>query len=70
MRQLSDTEINELASRTGARKIAVENFLSTMGEDEYAARTNLRQDAREYKWNSATRSAISTGIRIANGRKV
>lgn len=68
MRQLSETEISELASRTGVRKIAVENFLSTMGEDEDDARYNLIEDARSYKWNMATINAIMRGISIACGR--
>jgi len=65
MRQLTNTEIETLASRKGARRIAVENFLSTMGEDAHAAAGNLAQDAASYGWNGATRAAIAAGIRMA-----
>ena len=57
-------QIETLASRNGVRRIAVENFLGTLGLEgsALAAKLNLRQDARDYKWNAATQSAIARGI--------
>lgn len=66
MRRLTSTEIEKLASRKDVRRIAVENFLGTMGGlTEWEARANLGLDARLYKWNTATRRAIEMGIRLA-----
>lgn len=65
-RELTSEEIGKLASRAGVRKIAVENFLMSMGDDASAARANLGQDARDYKWNSATQKAIRDGISLAS----
>jgi hypothetical protein len=63
---LSSTDITKLASRKGVRKIAVENFLGTLGSEGPAGRSgalqNLYSDAASYKWNSATVSAITSGI--------
>jgi len=66
MRQLSNEEIEKLATRVGVRRIAVENFLATMGTDKFAAMSNLRLDAGLYHWNNATVRAIADGIRIAS----
>ena len=64
---ISINEIEELASKKGVRKIAVENFLMTLPtEDENAewnAYMNLDMDSRLYKWNSATLKAIKSGIK-------
>jgi hypothetical protein len=66
MRQLTSEEIEKLASRKGVRRIAVENFLSTMGSDSSAAYGNAEQDTRDYNWNAPTRNAIYAGISLAN----
>jgi hypothetical protein len=65
MRTLTNPEIEKLASQTGVRRIAVENFLSSMGNDSSQARANLRLDGRSYGWNVETRKAIETGIQLA-----
>jgi len=65
MRKLTLKEIEKLSNRKGVRKIAVENFLFSMGEDGRTALSNLYLDASLYKWNSATINAIQKGIRIA-----
>lgn len=63
---LTPTDITKLASRRGVRKIAVENFLSTLGHEgpagEAGARRNLYADAASYGWNAATVNAINAGI--------
>lgn len=66
MRRLTSEEITKLASRVGVKKIAVENFLMSMGENHSDARSNLSVDARSYKWNSATVKAIRAGIALAS----
>lgn len=51
-----------------ARKIAVENFLSTVSGcecDDYAI-LNLRSDARLYGWNHDTVHAIAEGIKLTS----
>ena len=65
MRQLTIPEINKLASRKNVRKIAVENFLMSMGDNPLAASINMRYDADLYKWNSVTIQAIKAGIVLA-----
>lgn len=70
MRKLTLEEISKFASRRGVRKIAVENFLMSMGEMEYNARANLRIDARLYGWNNSTVLAIQAGINLASKREV
>jgi len=65
MRQLTDREIAALAGRAKVRRIAVENFLGTMGEDRMAAHGNLALDAGLYGWNAATVAAINKGIELA-----
>lgn len=64
--KLLDAQITMLAGRSKVRKIAVENFLSSMGgltRDE--ALGNLYLDAGLYRWNSATIEAIRKGIMLA-----
>lgn len=51
-RKLTDEELDELASRPGARRIAVENFLFS----------NLQLDTGLYHWNAATVCAIREGL--------
>jgi len=61
---LTAKRIEELASKPNVRKIAVENFLSTLGDMDYnSALGNLELDANLYNWNTATVSAIREGIR-------
>ena len=67
MRNLEIDEIKKLAGRKGARTIAVENFLGTMGEDEASAWGNLVMDRGLYGWKHATVNAISDGIKKASG---
>lgn len=56
-------QIAELANRKGVRRIAVLNFVGSLGrEGPMAAKLNLAQDARDYKWNAATQAAIRRGI--------
>jgi len=67
MKQLTNDEIAKYAERPGVRKIAVENFLSTLGQagnmrNEFL---NMRADAKVYRWNDATLGAIEDGIRQA-----
>ena len=66
MRELNKEEITKLANRKGVRKIAVENFLMSMGNDANIAYANLSLDTRLYNWNSATVKAILKGINLAN----
>ena len=65
---LSSAQIEALAARKSVRRVAVENFLGTLGSEgpagEIGARRNLYQDARDYKWNSATQAAILRGISL------
>lgn len=65
MRKLSNDEIEKFASKAGVKRIAVENFLMSMGENESDARANLNLDAGLYKWNAPTRNAILAGINLA-----
>lgn len=65
MRKLTADEIKKLAGRKGARRMAVENFLMSMGDDRFHALNNLAYDAIVYRWNPETRKAIGDGIDIA-----
>lgn len=61
---ITANEIEQLATRKDVRRIAVANFLSTLkGLSQVEALANLQMDARLYKWNSATVSAIRDGIK-------
>lgn len=65
MANLTEEDIESLASRPGVRRIAVENFLGTLdGLTLYEATGNLKLDAKLYKWNVATVNAIQDGIDI------
>jgi hypothetical protein len=68
-RKLTAQEIEVLASREGARRIAVENFLMTVhvNPDARAASFNAIADGRVYGWNAATMKSIQAGIRLAFG---
>ena len=65
MRELTILEISKFANRKGVRKIAIENFLMTMGNNPLAASINMGYDADLYKWNNATIKAIKDGIQLA-----
>jgi len=65
MRTLTSQEIEQFASYPKVKKIAVENFLATMGTDSSAAFGNLDLDLRLYNWNVATYCAIRAGIKAA-----
>lgn len=66
-KRLTYHEIEELASRPGVKRIAVENFLSTLPLElpRAAQYGNLEMDARSYRWNQATQEAIAAGIERA-----
>ena len=66
-RKLTDAELDELASRPGARRIAVENFLFSIPPSATPARmrANLDLDTRLYHWNAATVCAIRAGLKRA-----
>ena len=67
LRRLDVKEIDMLASRDGVRKIAVENFLMTISNNEtvWIAEQNLGLDAGLYNWDLKTIKAISEGIRLS-----
>ena len=63
---LAADRIEELASREGVNRTAVENFLGTLGDlSRDDARANLEQDVKAYRWNTATGRAIQQGIEEA-----
>jgi hypothetical protein len=68
MRDLSAAEIEKFASANGVKRIAVENFLSSLDSSigVMGNTMNMQMDARMYKWNTATQRAIEAGIRAAN----
>lgn len=67
MRQLTKGELDRFASRAGVKKVAVYNFLGTLGNADSMSGElgNLNQDARDYCWNAATVKAIEAGILLA-----
>lgn len=71
MRKLDLKEIQELASRPGIKKKAVENFLLTVhiNTSEPAAYLNMIRDAEMYNWNMETQEAIYEGILLSSGKK-
>lgn len=48
----------------GCKRIAVENFLMSVGKSRVEALMNLEMDAASYRWNAATVNAIRKGILI------
>ena len=60
-------EVEEFATRPEVKKIAVENFLMSMGTDFNNIIGNLTIDAKSYKWNKQTIQAILDGIFLAAG---
>ena len=67
MRKLTLEEIESLACRAKVRRIAVENFLMTMGTDVGNAYENANLDKGLYNWNAPTFGAIMKGINLAQG---
>lgn len=67
MRKLTNDEIQELSNTKNVIKIAVENFLTSMGTDVVEAMGNLSIDARQYRWNKETINAILEGMGLASG---
>ena len=62
---INEIEIGKLANRKNVRKVAVENFLCSLGDLTYGeAMQNLNMDANLYKWNAPTRNAIQKGLDI------
>lgn len=70
MRKLTSKEIEGFASREGVKRIAVENFLMSMGSDSMGATMNLHRDALVYRWNTKTVKAIQDGIQLAEFSEV
>ncbi len=67
MRLLTAEEIEMFASTEGVNRLAVENFLGTMGTElSNEALANLELDAIQYNWNRYTIRAIAAGILIAS----
>ena len=66
-RELTNKEIEALASAPKVRRIAVENALGTMGTSltQWEQEGNLRMDADMYGWNAPTVRAIRKGIALA-----
>jgi len=60
---LTRSEIQTLADRPGAKRVAVRNFLGTLEGLTYeAALSNLELDTRLYRWEYPTKQAIRDGI--------
>jgi hypothetical protein len=60
---LTTERINHLANGKNVRRIAVESFLGTLsGLNRRQAEANLAMDAKLYRWNRETVSAIQEGI--------
>lgn len=66
-RLLTGIEIFNLASRKGAKRVAVENFLSSLDNSMPSQfhLANLQRDGLVYHWNAATRNAVKAGILLA-----
>lgn len=68
MRSLTTSEIETILFKNPkAKRIAVLNFLSTIGNNDTAlgASMNLGSDAQVYQWNAQTVRAIKQGIELA-----
>jgi len=60
---LTAKRIEELAFGPKIRRVAVENFLSSLdGLDYQDAKANLEVDAASYRWSEETVSAVWQGI--------
>jgi len=65
---LTSQQIEKLASGKNVKRIAVENFLSSLSGNKSADFENCKMDAMLYKWNAATVTAINKGIALNNGK--
>lgn len=66
LRDLTGAEVEKFASLPKVKRIAVENFLSSLkGMSQYEAEMNLAMDAKSYKWSRETVKAIKDGIKLA-----
>lgn len=67
MRQLTNAEIEKFAGLPRVKRIAVENFLSSVeyNKNKTDAILNMLADAKIYKWNTETVDAIREGICLA-----
>jgi hypothetical protein len=54
---------NAMAKFKAAKRIAVENFVLSAGDNHMHNHMNLSMDAKMYKWNGATVSAIKKALR-------
>ena len=62
---LTIAQIEELANQTKVKKVAVENFLTTLrGLTKMEACMNLITDSKIYNWNKETIHAIRRGINL------
>lgn len=68
--KLTVKEVEGFASRDGVRRIAVENFLMSMGDSSMVALGNLVLDQRLYGWNRQTEEAIRDGISFARKKRI
>lgn len=60
---ITSQQIDELASRPKVKRVAVENFLSSLdGLSRQDAIGNLEMDAKSYKWARETKASIHEGI--------
>lgn len=66
--RLTDQEVDQFAARSGVRREAVENFLSSIDaeglDDVDNARSNLETDAALYGWDKSTVRAIALGVEL------
>ena len=62
--KLTTEQIEKLASANNVKRIAVENYLSSLTGNYMNDNINLDTDARLYKWNTPTINAIRKGIKI------
>lgn len=69
MRNLSSKEIDAILAKpkyAKARRIAVANFLLTLGgQSDMGAAINLGSDTRDYGWKAPTVNAIKEGMQLA-----
>lgn len=71
MRKLKIEEIEKISKQEDIKKIAVENFLMSVHNNQNAmiAIMNLDKDSKLYNWNDATIYAIKEGIRLSSFSK-
>jgi hypothetical protein len=68
---LDPESINELASRDGVDRLAVESFLSTCHSlDPFLAYTKLTSYAEVRGWNVSTSVAILEGLTLVFGTRL